>query len=119
MTRQQIEEQIASLQKQLDSTQDTTTTMAGTTTATTATPAVTVLPSTSDTSDKEQKLDELVQVAAVAGGGWLHSPQATNALAAASGIAPMFIHLGFMLAHMFQHHADKAGIPVPQLQEQK
>lgn len=62
-------------------------------------------------SNQEVKIDTAVEVGAEAVAPFLHSAQATGALAVATGLAPMFIHLGFLLAHLFQHHANTAPKP--------
>ena len=64
---------------------------------------------------KEAQVQEIAMVASQTAAQWIHNPKSVNALAQATGLAPLFIHLGFMFAHLFQHHATQAGLAVPEI----
>lgn len=67
-----------------------------------------------DIDPAEEQVDAVVEAASKVAANWIHSPKAIKALSEATGLGPFAVHLGFMFAHMFHHHAAKHGIPMPE-----
>ena len=61
---------------------------------------------TSGVSETEAKVDEVLGVASQIAAPFLHSVKAVGALAAATNLSPIAIHLGFLLAHLFHHYHE-------------
>lgn len=53
----------------------------------------------------EQKADQIAEYAGEVAGLYVHNAKSVSALSQVTQLSPIFIHLGFMLAHLFQHHA--------------
>lgn len=83
--------------------------------ATKTTPTNNPEPDTQGISDKEQNVDAVVETAAATAAQWIHNPLALQTLSEVTGLAPIFVHLGFLMAHLFQHHATQQGIVVPDI----
>lgn len=66
---------------------------------------------------KEQQVDNVVAAASAVAANWIHSPKAVGALAVATGLSPLAIHIGFMFASLFHHHYQQTGastdVPAP------
>lgn len=78
--------------------------------AATPNPTPVPVPETTDGQEPptpgEQSADE---IAAVAGGIIGQFAKNNQVVSEITGLSPVFIHLGFMLAHLFQHHAKTSA----------
>lgn len=71
----------------------------------------TVVPDAPVGSPTEQSVDELIGVGASIASPFIKNASSQSLASSLVGLSPVAVHLGFLLAHLFQHHANTVAQP--------